>query len=190
MNDPRSVLELALNSREFRPVASRLDANSFVLKVVGKEEYFLKEVPIIQYKVTWRLLHVCFFVVTCMPLSLLLQYIASCQAKKVQPQFSLKQYDDLRPKDKEEFIRPVHAGPQQEAPTPYGKSAHRSLQTVLHLSPIPTGTRTRATSNKDPSDFVSIWDLQDTYQIKVLSAKNTNTPENFKVNFPSFSLPV
>ena len=51
MNDPRSVLELALNSREFRPVASRLDANSFVLKVVGKEEYFLKEVPIIQYKV-------------------------------------------------------------------------------------------------------------------------------------------
>ena len=51
MNDPRSVLELALSSREFRPVASRLDANSFVLKVVGKEEYFLKEVPIIQYKV-------------------------------------------------------------------------------------------------------------------------------------------
>ena len=51
INDPRSVLELALNSREFKPVASRLDANSFVLKVVGKEEYFLKEVPIIQYKV-------------------------------------------------------------------------------------------------------------------------------------------
>lgn len=51
MNDPRSVLELALNSREFLPVASRLDANSFVLKVVGKEEYFVKEVPIIQYKV-------------------------------------------------------------------------------------------------------------------------------------------
>lgn len=50
-NDPRSVLELALSSREFRPVSSRLDANSFVLKVVGKEEYFLKEVPIIQYKV-------------------------------------------------------------------------------------------------------------------------------------------
>lgn len=51
MNDPRSVLELALNSREFKPVASRLDANNFVLKVVGKEEYFVKEVPIIQYKV-------------------------------------------------------------------------------------------------------------------------------------------
>lgn len=51
VNDPRSVLELALNSREFQPVASRLDANSFVLKVVGKEEYFVKEVPIIQYKV-------------------------------------------------------------------------------------------------------------------------------------------
>lgn len=32
-------------------MSSRLDANSFVLKVVGKEEYFLKEVPIIQYKV-------------------------------------------------------------------------------------------------------------------------------------------
>ena len=54
VNDPRSVLELALSSREFESVASRLDANSFVLKVVGKEEYFLKEVPIIQYKV-----HVC-----------------------------------------------------------------------------------------------------------------------------------
>ena len=54
MNDPRSVLELALSSREFESVSSRLDANSFVLKVVGKEEYFLKEVPIIQYKV-----HVC-----------------------------------------------------------------------------------------------------------------------------------
>ena len=51
VNDPRSVLELALSSREFSAVASRLDANSFVLKVVGKEEYFLKEVPIIQYKV-------------------------------------------------------------------------------------------------------------------------------------------
>ena len=59
MNDPRSVLELALNSREFKPVASRLDANSFVLKVVGKEEYFLKEVPIIQYKVVVRV-SVCF----------------------------------------------------------------------------------------------------------------------------------
>ena len=56
MNDPRSVLELALSSHEFKPVASRLDANSFVLKVVGKEEYFLKEVPIIQYKV-----HMCVY---------------------------------------------------------------------------------------------------------------------------------
>jgi phosphatidylinositol-4,5-bisphosphate 3-kinase len=139
VNDPRSVLELALNSREFKPVASRLDANSFVLKVVGKEEYFLKEVPIIQYK-----------------------YIAACLAKKVQPRFSLKLYDDLRPKEKEAFIRPVYAGQQQEAPALYG-------------------TRTRATSNKDPSHILSIMEVQDTYKIKILSAKNANTPENLKV---------
>ena len=52
---------------------------------------------------------------------LLLQYIASCLDKKVQPRFSLKQYDDLRPKEKEEFIRPVHAGPQQDVPTLYSE---------------------------------------------------------------------
>jgi phosphatidylinositol-4,5-bisphosphate 3-kinase len=138
-NDPRSVLELALSSREFRPVTSRLDANSFVLKVVGKEEYFLKEVPVIQYK-----------------------YVASCLAKKVQPQFSLKLYDDLRPRDEEAFIRPLYAGQQQDSPVPYG-------------------TRTRATSSRDPSEFVSIMDIQDTYKIKILSAKNANTPENLKV---------
>ena len=43
------------------------------------------------------------------------QYVASCMAEKMQPRFSLKTYDDLRPKEKETFIRPVHAGPQQEA---------------------------------------------------------------------------
>lgn len=119
VNDPRSVLELALNSREFQPVASRLDANSFVLKVVGKEEYFVKEVPIIQYKVCGSgssgdkiSVHL---------LSTSLQYIASCQAKKVQPRFSLTLYDDLRPKEKEEFIRPLHARPQHEGPIPYGR---------------------------------------------------------------------
>lgn len=135
VNDPRSVLELALNSREFRPVASRLDANSFVLKVVGKEEYFLKEVLITQYKVYILvcLLHFIvialafsrpFFPSLSLSLPFSLQYIASCQAKKVQPRFSLKLYDDLRPKTKEEFIRPLYAGSQQDGPSLYGNSLH------------------------------------------------------------------
>ena len=174
VNDPRSVLELALSSREFKPVESRLDANSFVLKVVGKEEYFLKEVPIIQYKV--------FIVGTlCCSLALLLclQYIASCQAKKVQPRFSLKLYDDLRPKEKEAFIRPVYAGQQLDAPALYGtvfRPLHEFTACVWY-----EGTRTRATSSKDTLKFASIMEIQDTYKIKVLSAKNANTPENLKV---------
>ena len=48
------------------------------------------------------------------------QYIAACLAKKVQPKFSLKLYDDLRPKEKEAFSRPVYAGQQQETPALYG----------------------------------------------------------------------
>jgi len=110
-------------------VSSRLDANSFVLKVVGKEEYFLKEVPIIQYKVgvsgagrcpVWALE----LSVQCLVLCLhpWLQYVASCIAKKVQPRFSLKLYDDLLPREKEEFIRPLHAGPQQESAGHYGRA--------------------------------------------------------------------
>ena len=62
---------------------------------------------------------------------------------------------------------------------------------IPHLSLL-TGTLTRATSNKKTSDFLSIWDIHDTYKIKVLSAKNANTPENLKVHvyiilFMSFS---
>ena len=44
------------------------------------------------------------------------------------------------------------------------------------------GSRTRATSSRDPSEFASILEIQDTYKIKVLSAKNANTPENLKVS--------
>lgn len=31
------------------------------------------------------------------------------------------------------------------------------------------------------SDHLSIWDIKDTYKVKVLSAKNVNVPENQKV---------
>ena len=31
-------------------------------------------------------------------------------------------------------------------------------------------------------DYISIWDIKDTYKVKVLSAKNVNVPENQKVS--------
>ncbi len=41
------------------------------------------------------------------------------------------------------------------------------------------GTRAMATS--DHTRFVSIWELQETYKIKVVSAKNANVAEGHKV---------
>ena len=31
------------------------------------------------------------------------------------------------------------------------------------------------------TDYISIWDIKDTYKVKILSAKNINVPENHKV---------
>lgn len=70
-------------------------------------------------------------------------------------------------------------GSLSSSPLPYSLSACPLMTCGFSFG---SGTHTHATSAKDPSEFVSIWDLQDIYRIKVLSAKNANTPENLKVS--------
>ena len=48
---PLSLLNKALQKKELKHVMSRLHATKLVLKVVGREEYLLKDEPLIHYKV-------------------------------------------------------------------------------------------------------------------------------------------
>ena len=48
---PHDVIKLALKSKELKSMASRLHAEELVLKVSGREEYLLEEVPLHKYSV-------------------------------------------------------------------------------------------------------------------------------------------
>ena len=79
-----------------------------------------------------------------------MQYIRDCIAKEKQPLLIVKQFLDLIPAQKDQFIPPIFQMAQ---------------------------VKKTMTSN----NTVSIWDLKETYTIKILSAKNVNVAENQKV---------
>jgi len=143
---PISVIEMALKTKELHHLISRSRASEFVLKVVGREEYLLDPAPLTQYK-----------------------YIRQCLAQEVCPRLSLKPFTELVPKEKEGFIRPVHASTQPSVPSQYGQRGSY-------------GTLTRTTAGSDHSRFVSIWEVKETYRVKVVCAKNINVAENHKVH--------
>lgn len=45
----------------------------------------------------------------------------------------------------------------------------------------PPGTLARATAGRDHTQFIPIWEVKETYRVKVLSTKNVNVAENHKV---------
>ena len=49
------------------------------------------------------------------------------------------------------------------------------------MSSLP-GTLPRATAGRDHTEFIPIWEVKETYRVKVLSTKNVNVAENHKVS--------
>ena len=52
----------------------------------------------------------------------------------------------------------------------------------------PLGTLTRATAGRDHTQCLSVWEMKETYRVKVLSTENVNVAENHKVRYSELAV--
>ncbi|XP_065886495.1 phosphatidylinositol 4,5-bisphosphate 3-kinase catalytic subunit beta isoform-like [Dysidea avara] len=86
--DPSAIVKLVLQKQKFASPSSQNNSD-YVLKVCGREEYFLEDCPITKYK-----------------------YIRQCLVKAKKPQLALKMFKSIIPVEwlEERFIPPVYSG--------------------------------------------------------------------------------